>query len=98
MPKIKLTTFVLVNYNPSGSYTVDLGLGQATPKKTVEIRTVADCIAALQAFAGELKPTGKSWMVSVNFDKRSGRKPAGFDAATAAHKLRAFVNEELAKG
>jgi len=98
MPKIKLTTFVLVDYKPSGSYTVDLGLGQATPEKTVEIKTVADCIAALQAFAEELKPTGKPWMVSANFDKRSGRKPAGFDAASAAHKLRDFVNEELAKG
>jgi D-serine deaminase-like pyridoxal phosphate-dependent protein len=98
MPKIKLTTFVLKDYKPGESHTVSIGLGQATPEKTVEIRSVADCIAALHAFAEELKPTGKPWKVSVNFDKRSGRKPAGFDAATAAHKLRAFVNEELAKG
>jgi hypothetical protein len=96
MPKIKLTTFKLEEYRPNG-YSVAID-GEATPQKTVEIRTVDDCVAAVTAFAEELKPMGKPWMVSVHFDKKSGRKPAGFDAADKAHKFRAFVNEELAKG
>lgn len=97
MPKIKLQTYTLKEYEAGKRYTISCGLGTITPQKTVEIRTVADCEAALLAFAEELKATNKPWMVSILFDKHSGRKPAGFDAAEKATRLRAFVNTELAQ-
>jgi hypothetical protein len=37
-----------------------------------------------------------TWHLSVSFDKRSGRKPAGFDKASAARELECNVNAHLA--
>ena len=78
------------------SYTVSLDLGGKSPSKRFDIETVADCKAALAAFAAELTPSGKPWHLSVFFDKRSGRKPAGFDKARDARELECHVNEHLA--
>jgi hypothetical protein len=93
--QITINAYPLTECGPN-YYTVALDLGQNSPSKRIEIQTVADCKAALQAFATELEPTGKPWHLSVRFDKRSGRKPAGFDNASDAGELRCHVNAHLA--
>ena len=93
--QIILNAYPLLDYGPN-SFTVSMGLGQNTPSKTVAIETVADCKAALAVFAKELEASGKPWHVSVLFDKRSGRKPSGFDKAQEARELQAHVNPHLA--
>jgi hypothetical protein len=93
---ITLSSYPLHHYNEN-SYSVTFDVGVASPSKRVEIKTVADCKAALAAYAEEVKATGKPWKCSVLFDDRSGRKPAGFAKAKAARELEAFVNTHLAK-
>ncbi len=92
---------IIVNAYPlsecgPNSYTLSLDLSGKSPSKRFDIQTVADCKAALAAFAEELKPSGKPWHLSVMFDKRTGRKPAGFDKASTARELQCHVNEHLA--
>jgi hypothetical protein len=77
-------------------YTVSLSLGEKVPSKRFPIETVAECKAALKAFATELEPGGKPWHLSVSFDKSSGRKPSGFDKAASARELECHVNAHLA--
>lgn len=90
MVRIKLNTYKLVETAP-GLIAYALCLGEQTPSKTVEIKTVADAQKALADFAEEMKATGKPWHISALFDRRSGRKPNGFDKA----RLEANVNEHL---
>ena len=93
--QIIINTYRLVERGPhSCKYAFDFG--EKTPSKQVPINTVDDCKAALKAFAAELEPTGKPWHLSVSFDERSGRKPAGFDKASAARELECNVNAHLA--
>ncbi len=94
---ITITAYPLTECGPH-SFTVTFGLAKNSPSKTVSIETVADCKTALKAFAAELEPTGKPWHLSVSFDKRSGRKPAGFDKANTARELECHVNPHLAAG
>ena len=93
--QITITAHPLTEVGPN-SYTVSFDLVEKTPSKRFDIDTVADCKAALASFAEELKPSGKPWHLSVSFDKRSGRKPAGFDKARDARELECRVNEHLA--
>ena len=93
--QIIINAYPLVECGPT-SFSVSLGLRGDTPSKRVDIDTVGDCKAALAAFASELEPSGKPWHLSVLFDKRSGRKPAGFDKASAARELECHVNAHLA--
>ena len=97
MPQRQITVNAhpLIDCGPN-AYTVSLDLSGKSPSKRFDIETVADCKAALAAFAAELTPSGKPWHLSVFFDKRSGRKPAGFDKARDARELECRVNEHLA--
>jgi hypothetical protein len=94
--QIVINAYPLLECGPN-SFSDSLSLREATPTKRVDIDTVADCKAALVAFATELEPTGKPWHLSVTFDKRSGRKPPGFDKASSARELQCHVNPHLAK-
>ena len=93
--QITINAYRLVERGPH-SCTYAFDFGEKTQSKQVPVETVADCKAALKAFAAELEPTGKPWHLSVSFDERSGRKPAGFDKASAARELECNVNAHLA--
>jgi hypothetical protein len=93
--QITVNAYPLLDCGPN-AYTVSLDFSQKSPSKRFDIETVADCKVALAAFAAELTPSGKPWHSSVFFDKRSGRKPAGFDKARDARELECRVNEHLA--
>ncbi len=93
--QISINAYPLVECGPN-YYSVSLSLSEKTPSKRAGIETVADCKAALKAFAAELEPSGKPWHLSISFDKRSGRKPAGFDKASTARELECHVNAHLA--
>ena len=93
--QITINACPLLECGPT-SFSVSIGLNGDTPSKRVDINTVGDCKAALAAFASELAPGGKPWHLSVHFDKRSGRKPAGFDKASSARELECHVNAHLA--
>lgn len=93
---IIITAFPLTEAGPR-SFTVSLSLSNDNPTKRVPIDTVADCKAALAAFAAELEPAGKPLHLSVRFDKSSGRKPSGFDKASDARELQLHVNPHLAR-
>ncbi len=95
--QITISAYPLNEVGPH-SYTVSLSFSDKGPSKRFDIETVADCKAALKAFAAEVELTGKPWHLSVSFDKRSGRKPAGFDKANAARELECHVNAHLAAG
>ncbi len=92
---ITIRAYPLLESGPGG-FSIELGIGADYPSRRFAIRTVADCKAALQAFALELEPSQKAWRLMVHFDKKSGRKPAGFDKAQAARELEVNVNEHLA--
>jgi hypothetical protein len=94
--QIVINAYPLIECGPN-SYSISLSLSEKTPSKRVDIDTVADCKAALDAFAKELEPSGKPWHLSVSFDKRSGRKPPGFDKASDARELECHVNAHLAR-
>ncbi len=93
--QITINAYPLNEVGPN-SYSISLDLSQKSPSKRFDVETVADCKAALAAFADELVPSGKPWHLSVMFDKRSGRKPAGFDKASQARELERHVNAHLA--
>ncbi len=93
--QITINAYPLAECGPN-HYTVSIDLSGTAPSKRFDIDTVADCKAALAAFAKELEASGKPWHVSVMFDKRSGRKPPGFDKASAARELQCHVNAHLA--
>ncbi len=95
MPTIRLTAYPITERHHHG-VCISLGLGQKLPGRDEEIKTVADCEAALERFAVEMTATGKPWRLSVLFLKNSGRKPAGFDKADAQSRLTRNVNLELA--
>ncbi len=94
--QITINAYPLIECGPN-SYSISLSLSEKTPSKRADIDTVADCKAALAAFAKELEPSGKPWHLSVSFDKRSGRKPPGFDKASDARELQCHVNAHLAQ-
>ncbi len=96
MPTIRLTAYPITERHHHG-VCISLGLGQKLPGRDEEIKTVADCEAALERFAAEMTATGKPWRVSALFLKKSGRKPAGFDKAHAQALLTRDVNVELAR-
>ena len=93
--QITINAYPLLECGPT-SFSVSLGLRGDTPSKRFDIDTVGDCKAALAAFASELEPSGKPWHLSVHFEKRSGRKPPGFDKASSARELECHVNAHLA--
>ncbi|MGO9547089.1 MAG: hypothetical protein ACLPPF_20140 [Rhodomicrobium sp.] len=93
--QIVINAYPLIECGPT-YYSVSLSLSEKTPSKCFAIETVADCKAALKAFAAEFEPSGKPWHLSVMFDKRSGRKPPGFDKASDARELECHVNAHLA--
>jgi len=94
--QITINAYPLNEVGPH-SYTVSLSFSDKGPSKRFDIETVADCKAALANFAEELKASGKPWHLSVMFDKRSGRKPSGFDKASEARELQCHVNAHLAQ-
>ena len=94
--QIVINAYPLIECGPN-SYSVSFDVGRKNPSKRVDIDTVADCKAALAAFAAELESSGKPWHLSVSFDKRSGRKPPGFDKASDARELQCHVNAHLAQ-
>ena len=87
--QIVINAYPLAECGPS-SFTVSLGLSKETPSRRFDVDTVA-------AFAAELEPLGKPLHLSVHFDKRSGRKPSGFDKASSARELECHVNAHLAQ-
>jgi len=93
--QININAYPLAECGPN-SFAITFAFGEKTPSKRFAIETVADCKAALKAFAAELEPIGKPWHLSVAFDKSSGRKPAGFDKANNARELECHVNAHLA--
>jgi hypothetical protein len=93
--QITINAYPLLECGPT-SFSVSIGLRGDTPSKRFDISTVDDCKAALAAFASELGPGGKPWHLSVHFEKRSGRKPPGFDKASSARELECHVNAHLA--
>ncbi len=93
--QITINAYPLIECGPN-SFAISFAFGEKTPSKRVDIDTVADCKAALAAFAMELESSGKPWHLSVSFDKRSGRKPAGFDKASSSRELECNVNAHLA--
>jgi hypothetical protein len=93
--QITINAYPLVECGPA-SYAIELGIGRKPTCKSFAIDTVADCKAALKSFAAELEATAKPWHLSVSFDARSGRKPAGFDKAEKARELECHVNAHLA--
>ena len=98
MPKrqIVINAYPLIECGPT-SFSVSFDLSEKTPSKRVDVDTVADCKVALAAFAAELEPLGKPLHLSVHFDKRSGRKPSGFDKASSGRELECHVNAHLAQ-
>ena len=94
--QIVINAYPLIECGPT-SFSVSLSLSKEAPSRRVDVDTVADCKAALAAFAAELEPLGKPLHLSVHFDKRSGRKPAGFDKASTARELECHVNAHLAQ-
>jgi|SRR5271165_4369731 len=94
--QIIINAYPLLECGPN-SFSVSLGLGAKTHSKRFDVETVADCKAALSAFAAELELSAKPWHLSVSFDKRSGRKPPGFDRAASARELEGHVNAHLAQ-
>ena len=52
------------------------------PSQIVEVRNVADCEKALEAYRLEALATGKPMVVSMSIS-RNDRKPAGFDKLKA---------------
>ena len=94
--QIVINAYPLIECGPT-SFSVSLSLNKEAPSKRVDVDTVADCKAALATFAVELEPLGKPLHLSVHFDKRSGRKPAGFDKASSARELECHVNAHLAQ-
>lgn len=93
--QIVINAYPLLETGPN-CFAVSFDFTKENPSKRANIETVADCKAALAGFAAELEPTGKPWHLSVSFDKRSGRKPRGFDRASNARELQCQVNEHLA--
>jgi hypothetical protein len=93
--QITINAYPLIECGPT-SFSVSFDLRGSTPSKRVDINTVDDCKAALADFAAELEPLGKPLHLSVHFEKRSGRKPAGFDKASSARELECHVNAHLA--
>lgn len=91
---ITIRSYPLLESAP-GLLSISLDVGAGNLSRTVLIASVTDCERALELFAAEMTATGKPWHLSVSFDKRSGRKPAGFDAAGDAGRLRRNVNEHL---
>jgi hypothetical protein len=97
MPKITVQAYDLQSYNPAtGSFSVLLMSSTPVPARTFEIKTVADCESALAGCADEAAETGKPYMLKVNFVRKSGRKPAGFDQAAQNNRLRTLVNTAAA--
>lgn len=92
---ITINAYPLNEYGPN-YYSISLSLSEKAPSKICSINDVTDCKRALTDFAAELKPTGKPWHLSVSFNKKSGRKPSGFDKAYEARELQCHVNEHLA--
>ena len=93
--QIVIHAYPLIEWGPT-FFSVSIGLSKEAPSKRVDVSTVADCKAALAAFAAELEPLGKPLHLSVHFDQRSGRKPSGFDKASIARELQCHVNPHLA--
>lgn len=94
MAMVKFLTSELVNVGPNGLFSCLLIGARPTPSKVVDVASVAGIEVALDAFAAELKDTGRALVVTTHIMK-GFRKPAGFDKAQ--HKLRRFVNEELVR-
>ncbi len=94
-PVIIIGAYPLIESAP-GLISIELDIGKDYPSKRYEIQSVADCKTALQEFAAELEATQKPWRLMTSFDKRTGRKPSGFDKAQAARELEQNVNEHLA--
>jgi hypothetical protein len=93
--QVTINAYPLIECGPN-SFAISFAFGEKTPSKRVAVETVADCKAALKEFGAELEPSGKPWHLSVSFDKRSGRKPPGFDKASSARELECNVNAHLA--
>jgi hypothetical protein len=85
-----------INEISPGLVSITLGIGKDYPSRRAGIRSVADCRAALDLFAKEMEATQKPWRLLASFDKKSGRKPNGFDKAQAANELMRDVNAHLA--
>jgi hypothetical protein len=95
MAQVEVNAYPIHERFPGG-HTISFDLTSRSPSKRYDIKNVDDAKAALADFAMEMAKTQKAWEVSVRFDKRSGRKPAGFDKADRARELQCLVNLELA--
>jgi hypothetical protein len=93
--RITINAYSLLECGPR-SYSISCDLTGKSPSKAVEIDTLSDCKLALRAFAAELEGTDKPWHLSISFDKKSGRRPAGFEKAQTARELECHVNPHLA--
>jgi hypothetical protein len=92
--QIIISAYPITECGP-GFCSIALGIGKDYPSRRVSIRNVADCRVALELFAKEMEATQKPWRLLASFDKKSGRKPNGFDRAQAANELIRDVNSHL---
>ncbi len=82
-----MATFVITAHHAqlssSGGFQVIFHLtGKADPfpKRTIEAKTTAEALAALEAYKGEAALTGLPMAISIHL--KAGRSPPGFKAAT----------------
>ncbi len=95
MAKIRLLTSPLLEVSDD-SFRVSLSLLEDAPEKAIEAKTVAEIETALNAYAEELKGTGKAWCITTMVVKVKGqRAPNGYNKANNSRQLRRFVNAEL---
>jgi hypothetical protein len=77
-----------------GMCSVALSLLEKAPDKAIEAKTVAEIETALDAYAEELKDTGKAWCITTMVAKGQ-RAPNGYNKVSNGPQLRRFVNAEL---
>lgn len=82
MAKLILNAYSAESKGGFISMALCIGGEPAFPSKSVEIKTAADCAAALDAYKAEAKATGQKLAVSMMM-ARGERKPPGFNKLKA---------------
>lgn len=100
MAKIILSSSAVVDVlryesqgEPVTSYSVAL-FQSVIPSETIEARTVADILAAVESYSARAAETGKPGESTAIFPRQAARKPAGFDAAKRSGQFSRLFNVE----
>ena len=94
-PVIIIGAYPLIESAP-GLISIELGIGKDYPVQTLRNPKRRRLQNSPSRIRGRLEATQKPWRLMTSFDKRTGRKPNGFDKAQAARELEQNVNEHLA--